>query len=917
MLAAPVPPQTTERVVGPYRILGKLGEGGMGEVYVALDENLDRKVALKAIRRSMRLRPEALARFRREARILSKLEHPHICGIYGYLEDESGDYLALELVEGRTLERAIPGLERAEALQIAIEIADVLVAAHAAGIVHRDLKPANVMVTPDGHVKVLDFGLAHSPEGHEPAPASGRAAELGTKDTTLLTQAGQLLGTLAYMSPEQARGEPVTPASDQYAFGLLIQELFGGTPAMPDEVSALEAIERVRAGETEPPTGVPRPVAELVRELTARQPSARPTAQATAARLRWIADTKARRLRRGALAAVALAVVGGVAKYTVDLSSAYRQVDERNERLEDLLSWALGSFYDELKPIGKTDLLMEVASKTDAYYSGAELAEQTPDQRLRRARAKYYIGRVGADQGELAQARAALDEALRVAELEREGPLSDASRVQQHEVLLVRSDVALAQGDLEQAEADVRDALLLTDASDAPDALDALRRSRALYRLGAVVQTGGDLAAASEHFRSALACAEPFAAEASADWNALFDLAQCHFYVGYAAWDGGDDAETLLHWNAYRDLAGELVALNPSDPRGEVELAYSHTNLGGFLIESGQIREAHAQFRSAVETWRAITRHDPANADWKSGLAGALSWFASTTSRLGDLEGAVGILEEERAAWRDLIARDETNQDWRYMSSICSGNLATAFEHVGEVAQAEAHHRACVAELAALVGDHPGVASWERELAVNRARLGAALLRWDERASAGEELERAQELLDHLIVEDPTNRELLDQQVNLQLVLGQQRVAVGQIESAEQFLQSARGFASEVEASRSDTVRHARLLASSCELEAQLAEHRGDSETTAELRARAVELLEPHVGASIDLTLHPLYARALLLADRVEQARTHVVALGQLGFRESSLAALCRDKGLSLPLSLTSEASARSDTTQR
>src|SRR5688572_13507872 len=167
-----------DRIVSHYRVLESLGMGGMGEVYAGLDETLKRKVALKAIRRDQRLSAHAKARFLREARLLSQLDHPNICRVYDYIEGDDSDWLVLELIEGKSLQSvSAAGLDARTRLHIAQQIADVLVATHTAGVVHRDLKPGNVMLTRGDVVKVLDFGLAQSFE------AIGEAAgSVGVED---------------------------------------------------------------------------------------------------------------------------------------------------------------------------------------------------------------------------------------------------------------------------------------------------------------------------------------------------------------------------------------------------------------------------------------------------------------------------------------------------------------------------------------------------------------------------------------------------------------------------------------------------------------------------------------------------------------------------------------------------------------
>ena len=228
----PLQPGTT---LGPYAVTAKIGEGGMGEVYRARDTKLDRDVALKVLPEAFTKDPDRLARFEREAKVLASLNHPNIAAIYGLEEADDIRALVLELVEGPTLADRIKRgpIPLDEALPIAKQIAEALEAAHEAGVIHRDLKPANIKVREDGTVKVLDFGLA---KALDPNP-EGDPSQSPTL-TAAATQMGVIMGTAAYMSPEQARGKPVDRRTDIWAFGAVVFEMLTGERAfVGDDVS--------------------------------------------------------------------------------------------------------------------------------------------------------------------------------------------------------------------------------------------------------------------------------------------------------------------------------------------------------------------------------------------------------------------------------------------------------------------------------------------------------------------------------------------------------------------------------------------------------------------------------------------------------------------------------------------------------
>jgi eukaryotic-like serine/threonine-protein kinase len=221
--------------LGPYEIVSALGAGGMGEVYRARDTKLGRDVALKVIPETFAVDADRVARFKREAHLLASLNHPHIAAIYGFEDSGKTHALVLELVEGETLtDRIVRGaIPLDEALPTAKQIAEALQAAHEQGIIHRDLKPANIKITPDGAVKVLDFGLAKLVESAGSGQHAGGSAHLSMSPTitspAMMTGVGVILGTAAYMSPEQAKGREADKRSDIWAFGCVLYEMLTGT----------------------------------------------------------------------------------------------------------------------------------------------------------------------------------------------------------------------------------------------------------------------------------------------------------------------------------------------------------------------------------------------------------------------------------------------------------------------------------------------------------------------------------------------------------------------------------------------------------------------------------------------------------------------------------------------------------------
>ena len=687
--------------VGHIRIAGDIGRGGMGEVYIGVDERLQRRVALKAIRAEYRLDPGARARFLREARMLSQLEDPHICRIYDYIEGTDADFLVLELIDGRTLTPGvIATLDRAARFSLAEQAAAVLVTAHGRGIVHRDLKPGNLMVTGDGSIKVLDFGLARAivtvagpavPEGTSPAattawfdgegetgaPGSGEGAP-----DALLTAQGVISGSAAYMSPEQARGEALTTASDMYSFGLVLQELFTGNPPQPLEFSGLQLINRAARGESLPVRGLDPDLRSLIERLKALAPAARPTAIETAARLRWIREKPRRRMRQLVAAVVIILLAGGMLKYTLDLRAARGEAERRRGQAEDLIAFMLGDLRSRLAPVGRLEILDEVGAKAMQYFDSLPPEAQDDEELMRRARALSQIGEVRLAKGDAGGAIVALGESLALA---NRGVERQPSRTEWLATLgATHFWIGYAHWNRNEFDAALREFTAYRTIAGRMVELEPRRTewrnelAQSETNLGSVHQAEGRFADAEQHFdaavtiKRALTDAEPH----NPRWKQ--ELAGSLSWLGEAVYRQGRVNDALRHYEATAALLASLTAAEPANTDWRLLRAISHSKVSMVLRHQGRAREALAESRQAEGLARSLVAHDPLNADWKRELGVALvtlTWDLIALDRPAD---ALAHAREAHDLLRPLLAADSANADWRRALASADNALAAA-----------------------------------------------------------------------------------------------------------------------------------------------------------------------------------------------------------------------------------------------
>jgi tetratricopeptide (TPR) repeat protein len=676
--------------VGHIRIVGQLGRGGMGEVYAGVDERLQRRVALKAIRAEYRLDPGARARFLREARMLSQLEDPHICRIYDYIEGADTDFLVLELIEGRTLTAdVVRGLSHAARIAIAGQVAGVLATAHERGIVHRDLKPGNIMLTDTTSVKVLDFGIARpatmtgapgrtstSNAGSSAVPAwvdaeleTGPPIAAAANAGVALTEEGVVTGSAAYMSPEQARGEPLTPASDMYTFGLVLQEMFTGCPPQPTNLTRLELIARAARAESDRADGIDPDIRVLIQRLKQPAPASRPTAVETVERLQWIRDKPKRRLRRLAAAAAIVLVTMSVLKYTLDLRAARGEAERRRGQAEDLIAFMLGDLRERLTPVGRLEILDEVGAKALAYFDSLPREAQNDDELMRRARALSQIGEVRLAKGDAAGAIQALDEslALGVRGVERQPARTDwlatlgATHFWIGYAHWNRNDLEAA---LDQFNAYRTIATRMVQL-EPRRAEWKLELAQAESNLGSVRQAQSRFSDAAQHFESAAAIKRALAEAEPDDPRWQRELATTLSWLGENVYRQGRARQALTHYQASSAILVRLTTAHPDDTQSRFLRAISHTHIGRIQHHLGRAEESLAEHRQYRDLMQSLVAHDPVNAEWRRDLGVAHLSVAVQLIALDRAAAALASASSARALLSALVTSDDANADWR------------------------------------------------------------------------------------------------------------------------------------------------------------------------------------------------------------------------------------------------------------
>ncbi|MBL0212274.1 MAG: protein kinase [Myxococcales bacterium] len=727
-----------------YVIREELARGGMGKVSIAFDTALGRLVAIKELLVDTHGHAGVAARFRRELALTARLQHPSIVGIMDGGTWTAGEPVyVMRLVQGesldKTIARATTTAARLALLPHMIAVVDALAYAHAQRIIHRDLKPANVLVGELGETVVIDWGIAKDLD--RPEAEAVALAPFRDQPGDAHTMAGAVLGTPAYMPPEQALGEPVDARADVYALGAVLYQLLTGNP--PHRGRTLEAIVvSVLHGPPPPlPDDVPPDLAAIVRRAMAREVGDRyPSAGELALDLkrfhagqlvgahaygtwhlikRWVRRHRGA-VGVGAIAAVVLAAFAAVSVSRIvkeqERSSAAELVAEASRHdAEHLLDFMLVELRDKLAPIGKLDLLRTVAAEAHGYYERREPTSDLDDQH-RRVLVLRNLGEVHEAQGELPAALGEFRESLTRAEaLVASAPERVAWRL---DLAIAHRRVAGAieqQGDLPAALRSYRQGLAIALGGPPDDGAWQGERSSAQIAIGDVLRAQGDFTGAIETYRGALTDAVPRVKAHPEDATAVRDAELVYNKLGTAlrTQPTPDLDGAIAQYREAQALADRLVSRDPTNVVWQRDLSIVHGNLGRVFKARKAYAEALAEYQVGVTIAEALAARDPLDANAQRDLAISINVVSKVQLEQHDYPSALAGYRRSLAIREQLAIRDPSNALWQHDLSVNHYMVGDVLEDQGSHAEALATYKTALALAEIVAARDRTNASWQ------------------------------------------------------------------------------------------------------------------------------------------------------------------------------------------------------------
>lgn len=838
--------------VGPYRIVRLLGEGGMGVVYLAeQDEPVRRQVALKVLRAGLNTN-EIVARFHSEQQALAMMEHPNITRVYDAGVTDSGlPYFVMEYVVGHTITEYATDhrLTIRERIQIFMQVCRAVQHAHQKGIIHRDIKPSNVIVTDtDGEplCKVIDFGIAKAI-----APTLGAAR---------LTVTGMALGTPAYMSPEQflTDGTDIDTRADIYALGAMLYELLAGVlPFDPAKFSGWAALLAQHVTRDPPP-----PSAQY-----AGLPSDRRAVIATERRTDPVA---LRNTLSGDLDCVVL--------------DALERDRERRYATANALVLDLENFLENKPVSAHTSSFPYRARKfTRRHRVGVAFATTV------------FVLLVGSAVGATMQARR-LARARAVA-VARQGQAEELIGFMLGDL----RDKLTAMGRLDVLDAVGNKALVYFAAVPASQLSDEelYRRAQALQQLGEVRMAQGKLPAAADLMRQSLAIATGLASRDSLNGRWQIGLAHSHFWAGNVDWELGNVDSALGHFLPFVTISRRLIAHYPDSLGYREELAYALNNIGFAREAQGDIKGALTSYQASLGINQDLVNRDPAKLDWQVSLAAEHNAAAVAQRKLGDLTGALASHDKELAIREALLAHDTTDSERERYVGIAHAYRSELRMLMGDETGSLADARAARAIYTTLVAHDTSNASLQWSLAKSDRQIAQALLEAGDASGALRELASGQAITIHLLLKSQTNPRAAAEAVLAATVQARSLLAMGRVSEA---LTAARGAASAADAAvtgKPHDIERRRAASDAYIAEGEALSRSRDARGAKVAWSRALAIVDSTAMRSHETEVLAVQATALLDLGRSDDAAPIVAELHHRGYRRPTFVRIVRERSRS------------------
>jgi serine/threonine protein kinase len=855
-----------------YRTDAEVARGGMGRITAAFDHRLGRKVALKEL-----LEPagEQLARFHREALVTARLQHPSIVPVYEAGQWPTGEpFFAMKLVSGRPLDKVIAETktlaERIALLPRIVAASDAIAYAHSQRIIHRDLKPGNILIGEYGETVVIDWGLAkdldleESAPGtstlrvrggrHEenvqlafsaispvaagakadaqPAPGAESAAETSDKPRAMgtgpsigrsvvpagsstLTVAGAVMGTPAYMAPEQARGEVIDERSDVFALGAMLYHTLAGRPPY-DAKTATDVITAAADGHVVPlrqrDPHIPLELVAIVERAMAQQVAKRyPSAKELAEELRrfmtgqlvgahhytaWERTRRYVRKHRAAVTIAAVAVLGfalggtfAVRRIVVERDRAEEQrvlAVTRKAAAEKLVDFMLSDLRRRLAAIGRADLLTGMGTEVRRYYEQLASSPDSmpPDDVDRMAAALAIIAFAEGQAGSLDAALATWDQAKKrlAASLERSpaGP-SAFSRKR----ALARAELELGyltqqRGKLGAAGDQYREslrqlALLLASEPDDRDAL--LLAATAHDRLADLLRNSGKVDESFDEYAIGRQQRERVVSRRRDDRDAIYALSTSHARLGTVYEARGESAQALVEYHVAARQRDSLLEIEPDNVEWQAGMVQVQTEIAALHRDLGDLTAAIATYQDTIPLAETLLRRDPSNTAWRRDRGNLLADFGFSLMAAGNYADALTRFEQALHNHRDLVAVDPANTAWQADLSRFSTRAGDALQYLGRMEEALARFDEARALRAELSARDPKNVPWKRSLAWANAKLAVFYTVRGDPALAIAAHEQALTLRKELVAGSKSHAGLRDELASTEVALGKQLLA--------------------------------------------------------------------------------------------------------------------------------------------